>query len=171
MNARIPCPSVISWMSLQQHYISAISHSSSSSPAVPSSTFPSHSMPVYYGNYPLALRSMNHTFRTMTSDSFSVINSQKSRKHIAFEHIFLYNGPQWRSRRNLSDDHPANSYTHPRSSAISPLHITDPIIDWILFWVPDLLRDKTKNYPLQISTPYTGTFYHAWGRSNPSWRS
>ena len=93
------------------------------SPDVRSSTFPSHSMPVYYGSYPLALRSMNHTFRMMTSDSFSVINSKKSSQHIAFERIFLWSDLQWRSWRNLSDDRPANSYTHPRSSTMSTVSI------------------------------------------------
>ena len=79
----------VCWMSLQQRYTSTICHPSSPSPDVRSSTFPSHSMPVYYGSYPLALRSMNHTFRTMTPDSFSVINPKKSSQHIAFDHIFL----------------------------------------------------------------------------------
>ena len=72
----------------------AICRSSFSSPAVRSSTFPSPSMLVYYGSYPLALRSMNHTFQTMTSDNFSLINSKKSSQHMAFEHISPCSGPQ-----------------------------------------------------------------------------
>jgi len=88
-------------------------HSSSSSPVVRSSTFPSHSMPV---NYPLASRSMNHTFRTMTSNSFSLINSKKPSQHIAFEHIFLSSGPQWKSWRNLSDRRSSSQFIYPSTA-------------------------------------------------------
>jgi hypothetical protein len=111
-------------------------------------------MPVYYVSYPLALRSMNHTFCTMTCDSFSLINPKKSSQEIVCEHRFPCSGPKWRS---WSDDHLANSYMRPVIRYVDVSSIWHKPQDWLdAVLGTRFLRNRMTNHPLRIPMPIQG---------------